>query len=473
MSYGTADQPWGLTHTDLPGEIRGLYDLVCVGFGPANIALAIALEEMWPGASVKFLERAPGPCWQPAMLLAGSDIQNSPVRDLVTPRNPRSRYTFINYLHENGRLFRHLNLPGRFPLRKEYARYITWVAGQVRADVEYSQEVTRITMADGAGGRVIAVETALGEIFRARSVVVAPGRSANIPPAFASLGAPHVSHTSAYLPSIADLDGNYRGTLAVVGSSQSSIEVVLDLAHRFPGASIVNVMTGFGYRLKDTSPFSEEVYFPEFVDYYFGASPAGKERLRAQLRPTNYSSADHDVIDALYSLMYEDELDGRRRVSLRTNRLIDGVQLTGQQVTLAMTEHITGERDTLQADRVILATGYRDLGVHDRYEQLPPLLADLADIVQMDEYAGLSVGRDYRVNTESGAAAHLPPVYINGLCETTHGLGDAGSFSLLALRAQAIVRSLRDNLARAGAGGRAGGAEPALTMAGPNSGPQS
>lgn len=472
MPHESAGAPAAFSYSDYPvaEERDELFDLLCVGFGPANIALAIALEEMWPSANVKFLEKAEGPCWQPAMLLNGADIQNNPVRDLVTPRNPRSRYTFINYLHENGRLFRHLNLPGHYPLRKEYARYIKWVAEQVPADVEYCQEVTGIRLARAAGGRkIIAVETALGEIFYAQSVVVAPGRSANIPPVFSAVGAPHVSHTSAYLHAIADLGGDYSGTLAVVGSSQSSIEVVLDLAKRLPNASIVNVMTGFGYRLKDTSPFSEEVYFPEFVDYYFNASPAGKDRLRSQLRPTNYSAADRDVIDALYSLIYEDELDGRARVRLCTNRVIDSVQLAGQKVMLTTTEHITGERDSLTVDRVILATGYRDLGLHERQEQLPPLLADLAEILRMDEHTGLSVARDYRVMAESGAA-DLPPVYINGLCETTHGLGDAGSFSLLALRAQAIVHSLRRSFAVTDGSDSCGHPEAALTTVGPATG---
>jgi L-ornithine N5-oxygenase len=422
-----------------------MYDVVCVGFGPANIALAVALEELWPTASVKFLEQAAGPYWQPAMMLSGADIQNNPHRDLVTPRNPRSRYTFLNYLHENGRLFKHLNLPGHFPLRKEYAKYIQWVAEQVPADVEYGREVARIGLIRTPEGRAVEVETAGGSLFHARAVVVAPGRTPNVPPAFADIHSPRIFHTSGYLRGIADLSGDYTGTIAVVGASQSSVEVVLDLAARLPRANIVNVMTGFGYRLKDTSPFSEEVYFPEFVDYYFHASPAGKERLRTQLRPTNYSAADRDVIDALYALMYEDELDGRTRVTMRTNRLIDGVSLRAGKPTLAMTEQITGEADVLVADRVILATGYRDLGVHDRHEQLPSLLADLADILRVDENLGLSVGYDYRVEAASGARG-IPAIYINGLCETTHGLGDAGSFSLLALRSAAIVQSLRNSI---------------------------
>jgi L-ornithine N5-monooxygenase len=458
-----------------------VYDVVCVGFGPANVALAVALEELWPAARVKFLERAPGPCWQPTMLIDGADIQNHPVRDLVTPRNPRSRYTFINYLHEEGRLFKHLNLPSHHPLRKEYARYVQWVAEHVSADIDYGQEVVRVALAEaGRGGdRPVEVATADGSVYRGRSIVVAPGRTPYVPGVLAELPSPLAFHTSRYLPGIAGLGADWAGTLAVVGASQSAVEVVLDLVGRFPAARVVNVMSGFGYRLKDTSPFSEEVYFPEFVDYYYHASADGKERLRQQLRPTNYSSADRDVIDALYLRMYEDELDGRERVTLRTNRRIAGAEVVAGGVALDLTEHITGARERLTVDRVIMATGYRDIGVRGRTEKLPPLLADLAEVLGVDADTPLSVGLDYGVEPDPDVH-DVPPIYVNGLCESTHGLGDAGSFSLLALRSKAIVQSLRRRLTEAESAGAesagvesaddADGADTDLVGAGPRSG---
>ena len=49
----------------LPPQEVVVHDLLCVGFGPANLAVAVALEEMWPKARVKFVEQAPGPMWQP------------------------------------------------------------------------------------------------------------------------------------------------------------------------------------------------------------------------------------------------------------------------------------------------------------------------------------------------------------------------------------------------------------------------
>ena len=110
-----------------PGLDTQVFDVVGIGFGPANIALAIAAQELGSPLSLRFLERQPGPGWQEEMLLPESDIQNHPLRDLVTPRNPRSRYTFVNFLFEQGRLFEHLNLPLSHPLRLEYRQYVTWV----------------------------------------------------------------------------------------------------------------------------------------------------------------------------------------------------------------------------------------------------------------------------------------------------------------------------------------------------------
>src|SRR5690242_29241 len=127
-------------------------DVIGIGFGPSNIALAIALEELYPEITVLFLEGRDTPGWQPGMLLSGSDIQHHPVRDLVTPRNPRSRYGFLNYLHEEGRLFDFLNLNLPYPLRKDYARYVAWAARQFDDRVRYGHGVTGVAPLPGDAG---------------------------------------------------------------------------------------------------------------------------------------------------------------------------------------------------------------------------------------------------------------------------------------------------------------------------------
>ena len=54
---------------------------------------------------VRFLERNDRVVWQGGLLLPNCNIRHHHFRDLATPRNPRSRFTFANYLKENARLF--------------------------------------------------------------------------------------------------------------------------------------------------------------------------------------------------------------------------------------------------------------------------------------------------------------------------------------------------------------------------------
>lgn len=105
-----------------------IYDVIGVGFGPANIALAVAIEEKALGGQYLFLEGSTAPDWQAEMLIDGSDTQHNPLRDFVTPRNPVSPYGFLSYLKSKDRLFDYLNLGLEFPYRLEYARYVRWVA---------------------------------------------------------------------------------------------------------------------------------------------------------------------------------------------------------------------------------------------------------------------------------------------------------------------------------------------------------
>ncbi|MEH2558048.1 L-ornithine N5-oxygenase [Bradyrhizobium algeriense] len=422
---------------------QAAFDIVGIGFGPANIALSAALEERRTRRSVAFLEMMDAPAWQPAMLLSGSDIQNNPLRDLVTPRNPLSRYSFTNFLHKHGRLFEYLNLGVEFPLRKEYAQYVTWVARHFDRWVHYGRTVTDIKIESRCGEAQYVISTSSGEVYRARSLVVAPGRTPLVPPAFEGLESERVFHLTRYLPALEKYRRHHGvpGTICVVGGSQSAVELILDLSARFPEADIVSVQRSFGFALKDTSPFSDRVYFPGHVDYYFEASPASKALIDEQLKRTNYSSADSDVIRKLYLTIYEQKLDGVERVRILTNTTIVSAGDVISGLRLSLEEVHRHEQSELHADIVILATGFRNLGPGAAQERFPPILASLAGRLLTDHAGVLQVARDYRLHPKRSDPP-VPPVFLNGLCETSHGMGDAGSFSLLSLRSDLIAASL-------------------------------
>ena len=438
--------------------IDRVYDLVGVGFGPSNIALAIALEELQPDIDYVFLERRDGGFWQEEMLLQGSDIQNNPLRDLVTLRNPQSPYTFINYLKRADRLLDYLNLDLHYPLRKDYARYIAWVAAHFDHCVDYKSEVQTLDVAsDPSGhGTVWRMRTADGIERLTRCLVLGPGRRPRLPDIFRPHQGARVFHLTEYLRRIEQL-ASTSSHIAVVGASQSAVEILLDLMRRNDEVEISSIHRSFSFRLKDTSPFSNHVYFPDFIDYFYGSSPSSRAQLEEQLRPTNYSSVDADVLHELYVRLYEEKLDGRQRVALRGNTVVEQVETTEDHVVLHTREIHQGGANVLEVDAVVLATGFLNFGVGPGHEAFPPLLAGVTPKLALDQDGVIRVERDYRVPTALGPGA--PLLYLNGLCESTHGLGDAGSFSLVSLRASEIAASLMQRLgglARTGAPAAAG-----------------
>ena len=96
------------------------YDVVGIGFGPANLSLAIALEESPQRLSAAFFERQPSLGWHRGMLVPAEKMQVAFLKDLVTFRNPTSTYSFVSYLHERGRLARFVNNQDFFPTRQEF-----------------------------------------------------------------------------------------------------------------------------------------------------------------------------------------------------------------------------------------------------------------------------------------------------------------------------------------------------------------
>lgn len=427
-----------MTHT--------VHDIIGIGFGPANIALAIALEELAPQLSVRFLERRPSAAWQPGMLLEGSDIQNHPLRDLVTPRNPRSRYTFTNFLHEHNRLYQHLNLPLHYPLRLEYAQYVGWVAGCFQHQVEYQREVIDILPVNDSDGELshYRVLCADGREYLALSVVLAPGRTPNIPEPFQRAPDPRVVHLNHYLPALEQLKAKGGGRVAVIGGSQSAVEILLHASSEPALTRVVGVTRNFGYRQKDTSPFSDEVYFPAFVDAFFAASPEHKDRLRQELVFTNYSAADIDVLNQLYVKQYANRLQDKDSLALLTCMETEACEPGADGVTLRLRHFLGGDAVSETVDLVVLATGFLDLGRGPKRELWPRVLETLSPQL-CAERDTVDITLDYRVRLQ-GAADRGAPLYLNGLCESSHGMGDAGSFSLLALRSQAIVQSLAARL---------------------------
>ncbi len=383
------------------------------------------------------------------MMVHRANIQHHPSVDLVTPRNPRSKYTFNNYLFENGLLFKHFNLGLEYPLRKEYAKYVIWVAKHFGSLVDYNQRAHEIDIqASPSGTPFYRVRTQSGAEYKGRILVLATGRTPFIPPAFADIESERVFHLTRYLNCIDDVIKNHEArSVAVIGASQSAVEVLLDLAQRHPDVQVFSYLRHFGFRLKDTSPFMEASVHPEYVEPFYHASEDQKRQINDDLRYLNYSAADMDVLKELSLTLYEHELDGRQQITIINNHLVRSAALAGDRVRIVAEHRYQGTRDEREVDAVVLATGFRDLGPDSQQELFPVLLLPLMDRLRTSASGVLHVNLDYSVSPLD-SAGDIPPMFLNGLCEGSHGVSDAGSFSLLSLRARKLVEAIARRLDR-------------------------
>lgn len=249
-----------------------LHDLICIGFGPASLATAIALHDKYgalksTGAEqppkLCFLERQPKFAWHSGMQLPGAKMQISFLKDLATPRDPRSRFTFLNYLHHKGRFNQFINLGTFLPTRMEYEDYLRWCASHFEDVVEYGQEVVSIKSidVDTTTGKVTSFSVTSRDLSsqqlvtrRARHVVIAVGGKPNIPKEF--VNSPRIIHSSKYswmAPQILNkTEEPYR--LAVVGGGQSAAEIYSDLQSRYPKADVTLIIRDTVLRPSDDSP---------------------------------------------------------------------------------------------------------------------------------------------------------------------------------------------------------------------------
>ncbi|WP_436771112.1 lysine N(6)-hydroxylase/L-ornithine N(5)-oxygenase family protein [Yinghuangia sp. YIM S09857] len=419
-----------------------VHDFVGVGFGPSNLALAVAVAEHNTTAAddpidALFLERQPQFGWHRGMLVDGATMQVSFLKDLVTMRNPTSDFSFVSYLHAAGRLVAFVNGKSFFPLRAEFHGYLEWAAARVADSVRYGTEVTAITpvMTDGQIDAFdVTATTADGgtRIHRARNVVIAPGLSPRLPEGVAASA--RVWHNSELVPRVAAADPAKIRTAVVVGSGQSAAESADYLHRRFPDAEVHAVFSRYGYAPADDSPFANRIFDPAAVDDYFDSPEDVKDMLTAYHRNTNYSVVDGDLIADLYRTVYEERVLGRERLRIRHASRINSLRDGPDHARLDIEYLPTGKTETVDADAVVYATGYRP---HDALA----LLGEAADACLRDTAGRPRLGRDYRAATAPHVTAGI---YLQGGTEHTHGLSST-LLSNIAVRAGEILGSVRDH----------------------------
>ena len=407
-------------------------ELLAIGAGPSNLALAVALEELAPALARRclVLEKDQQVSWQRGMLLPEAQSQVSFLKDLVTMRNPRSRFSFLNYLHVIGRLDQFVNMGSFVPYRVELAAYLKWVSEQLSAvQVELGAECVGVSPVRDADRTLTGwrARMADGSTIGSRYLVIGTGRDTRVPEALKALPAERLVHSTEYLQRIALLDKDRPWRVAVIGAGQSSAELFLAVQSDLPQSRPTLVMRSIGMNMYESSKFNNELFYGSFVDKFFEARHEARRQMLAMMRHTNYAGLAPDTMETLYRQFYLDRFNGRHRLALLPMHDIASSRTDGDEVVLNLVDWRTGAAEELRCDLVLLGTGFSP--------EMPWMVRELAAELGLEQ---IEVSRHYRLRVEGPATGAC---YLQGVNEATHGIADS-LLSVLAPRSAEIVQDV-------------------------------
>ncbi|WP_327001055.1 SidA/IucD/PvdA family monooxygenase [Dactylosporangium sp. NBC_01737] len=405
--------------------------LLAIGAGPSNLALAVALEELAPDLARDSLiiERNEEVSWQPGMLFPDALSNTNFLKDLVTLRNPRSRFSFLNYLHSTGRLDHFVNMSSFTPYRAEVADYLRWTARSLAlVELQRGTECVDISPV-WTGGTLTgwATTVAGGQTITSRYLVLGTGRDIRIPEVLRGLKRERVVHSTEYQPRMAGLRKDLPYRVVVVGGGQSAAELFYSVQIDLPECRPTMVMRSVGLSTYETSKFTNELFFPSFVDEFHGARPEARDQMLAEMRHTNYAGVAPGMMDNLYRQMYLDRFTGRSRLQMITMHDITAARDEDDEIVLSLTDWRTGATQELRTDLVLLGTGFSP--------QMPGAVQRLAERIGLSQIA---VNRDYRLVIDRPSTAAC---YLHGVNEETHGIADS-LLSVMAPRANDILQDI-------------------------------
>lgn len=338
---------------------RKMYDVIGIGLGPFNLGLAALLEDVEEIDGI-FFEQQEDFEWHPGMLMEGTDLQDPFLVDLVTFANPRSPFTFLNYLHENGRLyafyyFRQMNIP-----RKEYNAYAKWVGSKLE-QARYGHRVLDVNNLSDSSCYEVSVELPSGEqkTFHAKHVVLGTGAVPNLPGDYDTFPGGDVLHSSEYLYHEKEIKKTEK--IALIGSGQSAAEIFLDLlqAQRHSSYEIAWYTRSAGIFQLEGSKLGKEFFSPEYVNYFHSLSFETRQNALSSISKLRHG-IDMGTIDKIYQELYHHSAGGGDpEVVIQPLTALENIEKGNEKYMLSLHQHEKDETFSYEADKVILATGYK------------------------------------------------------------------------------------------------------------------
>ena len=406
------------------GEHRPL-GCLGIGVGPANLSLASLLHRHREITNV-FIERNGAFAWHDGQQIPGASLQVSPLKDLVTLADPTSEFSFLAYLHSQGRIYHYINAQFDAVPRQEFRNYLEW-ASRRNENIVFGEEVRSVEF-DGT----FLVRTDR-RALKAENLSIGVGTRPWVPPFVER----QLDETQFHVSEFVRRGGALAGKrVAVVGGGQSGAEAFFDLISR-PDADLPRRVSWISRRGNffpiDDSPFTNDYYMPSYSDYFYKLERAAREPLNV-LNILTSDGISEATLRQIYQRIYTQRfINGREDlVELYPNcevRAVAGPGPRGRDLAFVSQDQ-PGATVHLEVDVIVWATGFRPARTD--------FLAPIADRLERE-------GDELRIDEDFAVRWDGPPdrrIFVMNAARGQRGLADM-NLSLVAWRSQRIVDRLR------------------------------
>jgi len=400
-------------------------DLAIIGAGPAGLSLGALLrgkpDQKRLGARFQIFDRKQSFSWHADQDFAHSKMLSSVLRDLVTPVEPTNEFSFLQFLHQNGRLAAFMNRGVMLPSRSEFAEYLSWCAGQLK-EVSWSSEVSSLSITSDGNFWRIGIKDCLTEETSstlARHAVLCTGWTPNT----SDIEYPdcqQVFHSSKFWTRYSGIPQGSR--VAVIGAGQTAAEIILHLlGDKRRIAEVLWFDSNPSPRLLNLNHFVKEYFTHEYGQTFWGRSSEARAKVLAKDR-----SVSHGISGAMFAAIYERLYrntyhDGGPRLRTRFLTQVTRIAQENNALTIASQSSDANKCDIV--DAVVIATGFRN--EHTLLDQVA-----ISGRHRLNFDCSVSTGKD-----------HKAKLFVLNANFDEFGLGD-GALSTIPGRAAAVLNAM-------------------------------
>lgn len=408
-------------------KTENIYDLIGIGVGPSNLGLAVMCEKLQSELKAGFFEKREKIEWHPGMMLKNSVLQAHYLKDLVTPIDPTSQYTFISYLVAHNRFFQFINRKTDSVSRKEFELYYQWVASNLN-NLEFSSNIEQVKIEKDYFKVTVNSNGINDKEYLTKNIACGVGQVPHIPNIFASHISRNFFHNIDYLNKIKEVNLADK-IVAIVGGGQSGAEVFYDLLCQNKNTlprKIFWVSRRLNLQPVEDACFSRELFTP-FYNEYFNSLPSHTRKIFLQELHLSGDGIDPVLLDEIYRKIYEITYLNTTEIeiNLLPSNEVFSVKSQGHTYLMQSKNLLSDQIESLEAEVVICATGFEF--------QIPHCLEGILTREKL-EY----ISKDYSITPTN---LDNRRIYIQNGAKKTHGLADP-YLSTAAWRNAVIINSI-------------------------------